>query len=87
MKVIEKGRPQKGWAKQCRCTGAGNSGGGCGALLLVERDDLYLTQRNCRDETDYFLTFRCPECVVETDVSDGPSGLLRELIDAQRRRQ
>lgn len=35
MKVLEKGREQRGWSKECRCTGNGNGGGGCNALLLV----------------------------------------------------
>ena len=40
MKVLEKG---PGWSMEVRCTGAGNGGCGCGARLLVERGDIYLT--------------------------------------------
>jgi endogenous inhibitor of DNA gyrase (YacG/DUF329 family) len=72
MKVLVKGRKQKGWAKELVCTGAGNGGGGCGTQLLVERADLFKTYRSIRDETDYFVTFKCPECGVLTDVKDSP---------------
>ena len=41
METIKKGRPQKGWTKKYKCTGAGNKGGGCGAMLLVSQRDLY----------------------------------------------
>ena len=70
MKVLKKGRPQKGWAQEFECTGKGNGGGGCGATLLVEQDDVYQTASHCRDETDYYKTFLCPECGVETDIDE-----------------
>lgn len=71
MKVLEKGRPQRGWAKEYECTGKGNKGGGCGAKLLVEQDDLFHTYASYmgRDE-EWFTTFRCPECGVLTDIPD-----------------
>ena len=70
MKVIKKGRKQKGWAKEFICTGEGNKDGGCGAEILVEEDDLFHTTSHCRDETDYFITFKCCECGVFTDIKD-----------------
>lgn len=70
MKVLKPGREQKGWSIETTCTGDGNGGGGCGAELLVEQDDLYKTYRFCRDETDTFITFRCSECQVETDLKE-----------------
>ena len=76
MKVIKKGRPQKGWAKEFICTGAGNNGGGCGAKLLVEHSDLYITGSHHYDgSSDYYTTFTCPECGVMTDITryDGPT--------------
>lgn len=74
MKVIKKGRAQKGWAKEYACTGSGNGGGGCGAKLLVEEGDLFMTMRNCLHETDYFVTFECSECGVLTDIDGYPKG-------------
>lgn len=69
MKVLKKGRPQKGWAREMRCTGKGNNGGGCGALLLVEFGDIYKTYSSHYDgSSETYLTFRCPECLVQTDV-------------------
>jgi len=56
MKVIKPGRPQRGWSKECKCSGKGNGGGGCGAVLLVEQGDLFQTQSNARDETTYYVT-------------------------------
>ena len=70
MKVIKKGRPQKGWSKEFECTGAGNRGGGCGAILLVEQADIFPTYRSALGETETFNTFECSECGVYTDIKD-----------------
>jgi hypothetical protein len=76
MKVLKKGNPgQTGWSKEIECTGHGNGMGGCGAFLLVSVEDLYKTYSHCRDETDTFITFRCPECKFITDLKDPPSQL------------
>ena len=69
MKVIKPGRAQSGWAKRFKCTGAGNSGGGCGAVLLVEHNDLYLTHNyDYGGGHDVYTTFRCCGCGVQTDI-------------------
>ncbi len=68
MKIIEPGREQRGWSMEMRCTGQGNGGGGCDALLLVERTDVYRTERHALDETTYCNTFKCVSCGVETDM-------------------
>ncbi len=75
MKVLEKGRPQRGWAKEFTCTGRGNGGGGCGAKLLVEFPDLYHTHHyDYGGGHDVYVTFRCADCGVETDIDyDGPN--------------
>ncbi len=71
MKVLKKGRPQKGWSKEYVCTGRGNGGGGCGARLLVSEDDLYHTHHyDYGGGHDVYVTFTCPCCGVETDVND-----------------
>lgn len=69
MKVLEKGREQRGWSMEFECTGAGNSGGGCGAKLLVEQDDVYRTCSYARDESTTYYTFMCSECGVQTDIA------------------
>lgn len=75
MQVLEKGRPQKGWSKEIVCTGAGNGNGGCGARLLVEQDDLFKTTSSCRDEVTTYITIRCSECSVMTDLANNEYGL------------
>lgn len=74
MKVLKKGRPQKGWSKEFECTGAGNRGGGCGALLLVSEWDLFHTQSSALHETTSYATFQCPECGVWTDAASEYGG-------------
>jgi hypothetical protein len=73
MKVLKKGRPQKGWAKECSCSGNGNGGGGCGAKLLVDESDLFRTGSHSYDgSSEYYVTFKCPECGVLTDITGYP---------------
>jgi len=71
MKIIKEGRPQQGWAKEFECTGAGNGDGGCGAILLVEQQDIFMTSSSHYDgSVDHYKTFRCPACRVRTDIPD-----------------
>lgn len=71
MKLLEKGREQKGWAHEFKCTGEGNGYGGCGARLLVEQADVYETSSGYYDgSTDYYRTFDCPECGVATHIPE-----------------
>ena len=69
MKIIKPGRPQECYSIEQTCTGTGNGGGGCAAVLLVEAADLYVTQSHSRDETDSFVSFKCAACGVLTDVA------------------
>lgn len=69
MRVLKKGRQQKGWSKELRCTGAGNGDGGCSALLLVEQADVFETSSSHYDgSTDLYATFACGACGVLTDI-------------------
>jgi len=77
MKVIEPGRPQEGWSKEVLCTGKGNGNGGCSARLLVEQPDLFLTYHSSREGQTTYVTFKCCECGVLTDIEDFP----RHLVD------
>lgn len=73
MQVIKKGRPQKGWAKEFECTGKGNGGGGCKAVLLVEQADVFRTNSHHYDgSSESYATFRCSECGVWTDIPEPP---------------
>ena len=93
MKTVKNGRKQAGWAEKFRCTGDGNGGGGCGAVLLVSQADLYKTSCQSYGDTspEYFNTFCCPECGVETDVevpvdvySKRPSDKKRKAIATKK---
>lgn len=66
MKVLAKGDD---WNIKATCTGGGNGDGGCGAVLLVEAEDVGRTESHDRDGSiTQFATFRCPECQVLTDL-------------------
>ena len=85
MKILEKG---PGWSITQLCTGRGNGGGGCKSKLLVERNDIYLTSRtDYIGDTDYFYTFRCPVCGIETDISekDVPNSIRWEILEEKKR--
>jgi len=57
MKVLEKGR---GWSLKQVCTGKGNGNGGCGAKLLIERGDIYVTHSyDYGGGHERFFTFKC----------------------------
>jgi len=84
MKILEKG---PGWSIEQRCTGKGNGDGGCNSLLLVEKCDLYMTSHtDMVGDTDYYYTFRCPVCGMETDIDEKniPRSIRYELLDNYR---
>lgn len=85
MKVIKKGQPQKGWSLKTVCTGAGNSNGGCGAHLLVEQADLFKTHSYVHVDHDIFITFKCVECGVLTDLTNSqkPPSNIRSILPDQ----
>jgi hypothetical protein len=85
MKTIKKGREQKGWAKEFECTGNGNGGNGCGAILLVEESDVKYTgsHHSYGDSSpDHYYGFVCQECGCVTDFknnSDVPSRIINKI--------
>ncbi len=87
MKVLKKGREQKGWSTEATCTGLGNGGGGCRAELLVEEGDLFQTSHQSYGDTspDYYVTFRCSECGVLTDIKNYPKPARDLPRDPQKR--
>ena len=87
MKVIKEGRSQKGWSKEFTCTGSGNGEGGCSAVLLVEQDDLFKTFRYCRDETLTFVTFKCSQCGVLTDIEGYPNIIVPSSVVSKLKSQ
>lgn len=86
MKVLKKGREQRGWSREVSCTGRGNGGGGCGARLLVEQNDVFLTHHHdYGGGHDVFNTFQCPECGVLTDIGHVPF-TPRDMNEDERKR-
>ncbi len=70
MKVIKKSE-KLAWTKRVKCSGNGNGGGGCGALLEITLFDLYsTTSYDYTGGSEYYTTFTCCECGIETDIED-----------------
>lgn len=71
MKVLEPGKFGENWTIQHRCTGWGNGGGGCEALLEIEKSDLRYFRGVPGDSwgsRDPAVTFKCPCCSTLTDL-------------------
>lgn len=88
MKILEEG---KKWSIQSRCAGIGINGGGCGALIELEDDDievvLKLTDSVVEDEMyterEYSYTFKCPCCNIESEINEDLPVLIREKVLAR----
>jgi hypothetical protein len=79
MKVLKPGVTVD-WSAELACTGNGNGGGGCGAVLLVEEADLFLTSAETFHFTSpRYVTFRCVICGTESDVEHVPERVLQRL--------
>jgi hypothetical protein len=77
MKVLREGRS---WILEHDCTGWGNGGKGCGALLGISREDLYYYKGVPGDSwgSRYpAVMFKCPCCGQITDLgrNDWPRSL------------
>lgn len=69
MKIIKPGtNPDQRWTTQASCTGLGMTSyneriTGCGALLELERDDLYFASGGYQERDDtHYVAFMCPQC-------------------------
>jgi hypothetical protein len=81
MRILER---KDGWFIEQICTGKGNGDGGCTSRLAVEKEDIYVTSSSDYiGDIDYYYTFRCPVCGVETDIknSDIPYSIKRESLE------
>jgi hypothetical protein len=71
MKVIKDGKRGPGWVRKYICNGRHNSGKGCGATLLVTKEDLryfpgvYSESWGAKDPA---VCFKCIACSSITDI-------------------
>ena len=78
MKVLKPGKKGTDWTIQHACTGWGNGGKGCDALLEVEKKDLRyfkgVSNPGSWGDSDPAVCFKCPVCGVITDLglNDAP---------------
>lgn len=75
MKVV---KPGAGWSIEATCTGKGWNDGGCGAELLVEKDDLFRStvSQMGRDTCSHVL-FRCCQCGVRTSLGNSDDAVIK----------
>lgn len=81
MKILER---KDAWFIEQICTGRGNGGGGCTSRLAVEKEDIYVTANSdWLGDVDYYYTFKCPVCGIETDIKevDVPHSIQRESLE------
>lgn len=72
MKILKPGKYTENWAIEHLCTGYGNGGNGCGALLEIERNDLRHyppINRGTWGDRDEAVLFKCPICEKLTDLA------------------
>lgn len=82
METTNSGTGQTGYSWDVTCTGEGNGGGGCDAELRVSQGDLFTTENKVRDETTRFVTFKCHDCGVLTDLGEASSSVVpRHVVD------
>jgi hypothetical protein len=79
MKIIEPGRLGETWTLRHSCTGWGNKGEGCNALLELELDDLRFfpgVPGESWGSRESAVSFKCPCCGRLTDLglNDWPKG-------------
>ena len=67
MEVLKKG---EAWSLNIMCTGNGNGNGGCGSLLKISAEDLFLTYGFAYGFMDQptYITIKCPVCKKYTDL-------------------
>ncbi len=80
MNILKNGMKHNVQTVEVECTGHGNGGKGCGAVLQINRKDIFQTSFTCIGQTygkvlvvdgrGNFKTFLCPDCGGYTDLPD-----------------
>lgn len=86
MKVLEKGNGI-GWIATISCTGKGISNYGCGALLEIDKDDLFMVYGGDYTESIPYAAIICPECKAQTCLEDMKIKVPTEIFKNMKARQ
>lgn len=83
MKILEVGKRNNDWQEQLRggndnwkctwkCTGHGgdNSYKCCGAKVILNENDLFITGQHFKKGPTFNVTFTCSQCGVDTDIDN-----------------
>lgn len=57
-----------GWFVEKRCAGELYEGVGCNSLLIIETEDLYLSDKNIYRDTGYYYSAKCPICGLVNEI-------------------
>lgn len=80
MKLLEEG-PK--WNKKVTC----NDYDGCGALLLIEKEDLFIVKDvDITGDVDLYYCVRCPVCneIIRVKESEIPGNVKKEILNMYR---
>jgi hypothetical protein len=71
MQILNPGKHMNGeWTGKFVCTNHGNGNQGCDAELEITKSDLYQAHSSSMGESSYYVSFLCPCCGAETDLSN-----------------
>lgn len=85
MKVL---REAEIWKKEVECTGNGYGGYGCGTLLEVDENDIYINKvYDLEGDYENRFTIKCPCCKIPTRLSRGeiPDRIVNKVIQKDRK--
>ncbi len=68
MKILEYGN-KASWETKQKCDANGWEGLGCGAKLLIDAEDIFISERIFIDgSSENYFTFTCPVCGQNSDI-------------------
>lgn len=70
MKVLRAGKTPRKWSLKMSCTGAGYGARGCGAVLRIGQEDLFVPEDRA-EKLHCVAAILCPLCERVTDLEEG----------------